>query len=50
VREAGFRELELEVQERNEPALALYETLGFVDTGRRRRGERGPVLKMTKRL
>jgi RimJ/RimL family protein N-acetyltransferase len=47
-REAGLRELELEVQEANEPARALYAKLGFVDRGRRRPGERGPVLTLTK--
>jgi GNAT superfamily N-acetyltransferase len=49
-RQAGFRELELEVQEVNTPARTLYEKLGFVDTGKRREGERGPVLTMTTRL
>jgi len=49
-REAGFRELQLDVQEVNEPARALYEKLGFADTGRRRQGERGPVLTLAKHL
>ncbi len=49
-RAAGVSELQLDVQEINEPARALYETLGFVDTGRRRQGERGSVLTLSKRL
>jgi ribosomal-protein-alanine N-acetyltransferase len=51
-RDAGFGELELDVQEVNEPARALYSKLGFVDSGRRRLGERGSVvvLTLTKRL
>ncbi len=34
----------------NEPARALYSELGFVDSGRRRQGDRGPVLTLTKDL
>jgi RimJ/RimL family protein N-acetyltransferase len=49
-REAGVRELELDVQEVNEPARALYEKLGFLDTGRRRQGERGSVATLAKSL
>ena len=49
-REAGIQELHLDVQEVTEPARALYEKLGFVDTGTRRMGERGPVLTMAKNL
>ena len=49
-REAGIQELQLDVQEVNEPARSLYGKLGFIDTGRRRPGERGPVLTMTKSL
>ena len=49
-RDARIRELQLDVQEANEPARVLYRTLGFVEAGRRRPGERGPVLTMTKSL
>jgi N6-L-threonylcarbamoyladenine synthase len=49
-RDAGVTELELDVQEVNEPARALYDALGFADTGRRREGERGTVLTLSKTL
>jgi GNAT superfamily N-acetyltransferase len=49
-RDAGYAELELDVQESNEPARALYAKVGFVDTGQPRRGERGSVLIMRKSL
>jgi ribosomal protein S18 acetylase RimI-like enzyme len=49
-RESKLDELQLDVQEANARARALYEKLGFVDTGKRRRGERGPVLIMAKSL
>jgi len=46
----GFDELELDVQEINEAARALYAKLGFADTGRRRSGERGIVRTLSLRL
>jgi GNAT superfamily N-acetyltransferase len=49
-RRTGLGELELDVQEANERARRLYEKLGFVDTGARRHGERGPVLTMVRRV
>ena len=48
--ENDLDQLQLEVQEVNAPARALYEKHGFVDTGRRRQGERGPVLIMARTL
>ncbi|MBM2823630.1 MAG: GCN5-related N-acetyltransferase [Thermoleophilia bacterium] len=49
-REAGLRELRLEVCEANNPAVELYRKFGFVETTPPRPGERGAVLTMAKGL
>ena len=38
VRESGLEKIELSVYSSNEPAIALYRSLGFVEEGRKRRG------------
>ena len=42
-REAGAREIFLDVRPSNESAIHLYETRGFVEIGRRPRYFRNPV-------
>jgi ribosomal-protein-alanine N-acetyltransferase len=42
-RNAGASELELEVRESSEGALALYRSLGFVEQARRREYYRNPT-------
>jgi len=42
-REAGAREIELEVRASSKGALALYHQLGFVEQGRRRGYYRNPT-------
>jgi ribosomal-protein-alanine N-acetyltransferase len=41
--QAGITEVVLEVRESNQPALELYRSLGFVETGRRPRYYIDPV-------
>jgi ribosomal-protein-alanine N-acetyltransferase len=43
LRETGVKSLTLEVRASNDPAIALYDTLGFTQVGRRPRYYRHPV-------
>jgi ribosomal-protein-alanine N-acetyltransferase len=43
LKQAQIREVTLEVRASNHPALALYRSLGFVETGRRPRYYVDPV-------